>query len=86
MKVSGWCNIRVKVGRTRFGAIFFTTRCPEFLKRDRHLTNPAKQLFYVDIRSRKAGSGLWVVITLLAGFFGALIYAVVRLGDMQARE
>ena len=36
---------------------------------------------YQDIRRRNAGSGLWIVITLLTGFFGALVYAVVRLGD-----
>jgi len=36
---------------------------------------------FQDIRARGAGSGLWIVITLLAGFFGALIYAVVRIGD-----
>jgi len=41
---------------------------------------------FMDVRSRKTASGLWIVITLLAGFFGALIYAVVRQGDMQARE
>jgi hypothetical protein len=36
---------------------------------------------YMDIRERNRGSGLWVVITLLAGLLGALVYAVVRLGD-----
>jgi len=34
-----------------------------------------------DLRKRNTGSGLWVVITLLSGFFGALVYAVARLGD-----
>lgn len=38
---------------------------------------------YTDINSRKAGSGLWIVITLIAGLMGALVYAVVRLGDMH---
>jgi hypothetical protein len=38
---------------------------------------------YQDIRKRGAGSGLWIAITLLAGFFGALLYAVVRLGDIR---
>ncbi len=36
-----------------------------------------------DLRKRNAGSGLWIAITLLAGFFGALVYAVVRLGDAK---
>ena len=39
---------------------------------------------YQDIRKRNAGSGMWIAITLLTGFFGALVYAVVRLGDKQA--
>jgi len=38
---------------------------------------------FQDIRARQTGSGLWIVITLLSGFFGALIYAVVRLADTQ---
>jgi len=36
---------------------------------------------YQDIRQRGCGSGLWIVIALLAGLLGALVYAVVRLGD-----
>lgn len=36
-----------------------------------------------DIRKRNSGSGIWIVVTLLAGFFGALLYAVVRLGDKR---
>lgn len=36
---------------------------------------------YQDIRQRNAGSGLWIVITLLTGLLGALVYAVARLGD-----
>jgi hypothetical protein len=39
---------------------------------------------YQDIRKRNAGSGIWIAITLLTGFFGALVYAVVRLGDKPA--
>ena len=39
---------------------------------------------YTDIRKRKAGSGIWIAVTLLVGFFGALPYAVVRLGDLRA--
>jgi len=41
---------------------------------------------YQDMRKRVAGSGIWVAITLFAGVFGALIYAVVRLGDMQQKK
>ena len=36
---------------------------------------------HMDIRQLNRGSGIWVVIALLAGLFGALVYAVVRLGD-----
>lgn len=38
---------------------------------------------YQDIRARNAGSGLWIVLVLLAGLLAALVYAVVRLGDMN---
>jgi hypothetical protein len=38
---------------------------------------------YQDIRARDAGSGLWVVLVLLAGLLAALVYAVVRLGDID---
>lgn len=38
---------------------------------------------FQDIRKRNAGSGIWIVITLLTGLFGALVYAVVRLGDTK---
>lgn len=38
---------------------------------------------YTDIRKRNAGSGLWIVLTLFAGLFGAIVYALVRLGDMK---
>lgn len=38
---------------------------------------------YSDNRSRDAGQGIWIVITLLVGFFGALVYAVIRLGDVS---
>lgn len=37
---------------------------------------------YQDIRRRNTGSGLWIVIVLLSGLPGTLIYSVVRLGDM----
>jgi Flp pilus assembly protein TadB len=36
---------------------------------------------YQDIRARNCGSGIWIVVGLLAGLLGALVYAVVRLGD-----
>jgi hypothetical protein len=38
---------------------------------------------YQDIRSRNKGSGLWIVITLLTGLLGVLVYAIVRLGDKE---
>lgn len=36
---------------------------------------------FQDIRRRKAGSGIWIVITLVCGLLGALVYAIVRIGD-----
>jgi hypothetical protein len=39
---------------------------------------------YTDNRRRETGYGIWIVITLLVGFFGALVYAVIRLGDTAA--
>ncbi len=36
---------------------------------------------YKDIRARECGSAIWIAIALLAGLCGALVYAVVRLGD-----
>jgi hypothetical protein len=41
---------------------------------------------YQDIRQRGCGSGLWVVIALLAGLLGTLVYAVVRLGDGEKKK
>ena len=38
---------------------------------------------FQDIRTRGTGSGIWIVITLIAGLLGALVYAVVRLGDVK---
>ena len=38
---------------------------------------------YQDIRKRGTGSGIWIVIALIAGLLGALVYAVVRLGDVK---
>ena len=39
---------------------------------------------YGDIRRRNTGSGIWIVITLLTGLLGVLVYAIVRLGDKPA--
>jgi hypothetical protein len=41
---------------------------------------------YQDIRKRNAGSGIWIVIALLAGLIGVLVYAVVRLGDEDKKK
>lgn len=40
---------------------------------------------YTDIRQLNRGSGIWIVIVLLAGLLGALVYAVVRLGDSRQK-
>lgn len=39
---------------------------------------------YSDIRKRNAGSGVWIVLALLTGFLGTLLYVLVRLGDSLA--
>ena len=39
---------------------------------------------FQDIRKRNAGSGLWIVVTLLTGLLGAVLYALVRIGDKPA--
>ena len=41
---------------------------------------------FQDIRNRNAGSGLWIVIALLSGLFGTLVYAVIRLGDLKQKS
>lgn len=41
---------------------------------------------FQDIRIRGVGSGIWIVIALIAGLLGALVYAVVRLGDVKQSE
>ena len=38
---------------------------------------------YQDIRKRNVGSGIWIVVALLTGLLGALVYAIVRLGDSR---
>jgi hypothetical protein len=40
---------------------------------------------YQDIRRRGCGSGIWIVIALLAGLLGTLVYAIVRLGDGEKK-
>ncbi len=35
---------------------------------------------YQDIRKLNAGSGIWIVIALLTGLLGTLVYAIVRIG------
>ena len=41
---------------------------------------------YTDIRRLNRGSGIWIVIALLTGLLGVLVYAVVRLGDDRKKE
>ncbi len=36
---------------------------------------------YRDIKKRKTGSGIWIVIVLLTGLIGVIPYAIVRIGD-----
>ena len=36
---------------------------------------------YQDIQKRSHESGIWIVIALIAGLLGTLVYAIVRLGD-----
>jgi len=38
---------------------------------------------YKDIQQRKTGSGVWIVIALITGLLGTLVYAVVRIGDIR---
>jgi hypothetical protein len=38
---------------------------------------------FQDIRKRNRGSGIWVVIALLTGLCGTLVYAIVRLRDPE---
>lgn len=41
---------------------------------------------YMDIRQLNRGSGIWIVLVLLAGLLAAIIYAIVRLGDGRASK
>lgn len=36
---------------------------------------------YMDIRQLNRGSGIWIVIALLTGLLGALVYGIIRIGD-----
>jgi hypothetical protein len=38
---------------------------------------------FQDIRKKSESSGIWIVIALLTGLLGVLVYAVVRLGDIR---
>ena len=40
---------------------------------------------HMDIRQLNRGSGIWIVIALLTGLLGTLVYAVVRLGDNRQK-
>ena len=41
---------------------------------------------YQDIRRRAGGSGIWIVIALLTGLLGTLVYAVVRIGESEKKK
>jgi len=41
---------------------------------------------FSDIRGRGQGHGIFIVLALLAGILGALLYAVVRIGDRVAEK
>ena len=41
---------------------------------------------YMDIRRLNSGSGIWIVIALLTGLPGVLVYAIVRLGDGRQKK
>jgi hypothetical protein len=41
---------------------------------------------YTDIRKLNRGSGIWIVIALLTGLLGTLVYAVVRMGDARTES
>ena len=41
---------------------------------------------YKDIREKTNSSGIWIVIVLLTGLLGAIVYAIVRLGDIKRQQ
>ena len=41
---------------------------------------------YQDVRKKDNGHGIWIIITLLFGFFGASVYALIRMGDSGPKQ
>ncbi|MCK5565614.1 MAG: hypothetical protein KAJ07_10250 [Planctomycetes bacterium] len=41
---------------------------------------------YKDIREKTNASGIWIVVVLLTGLLGAIVYAIVRLGDLKQKQ
>ena len=41
---------------------------------------------YQDIQKKSHESGIWIVIALLAGLIGTLVYAVIRIGDTTKQK
>jgi hypothetical protein len=41
---------------------------------------------YKDIREKTNSSGIWIVVVLLTGLLGAIVYAIVRLGDLKQKQ
>jgi hypothetical protein len=41
---------------------------------------------YQDSRQRGVGSGIWIILGLLGGLLAALVYAIVRLGDISREK
>jgi hypothetical protein len=41
---------------------------------------------FKDIKEIGKGSGLWIAIVLLAGLLGAIVYAIVRLGNIKTKQ
>ena len=41
---------------------------------------------YQDIQKKSHESGIWIIIALLAGLIGTLVYAVIRIGDVSKQK
>ena len=41
---------------------------------------------YQDIQKRSHESGIWIVIAVLTGLIGTLVYAVIRIGDVTKQK